>query len=142
MRTHGHVIEHDGELNILPYLDVLMNLIIFMLLSMTGLASYGVINATTAGATRGDSIATEQVRVEITDAGFLVRRGDQAIQLDGRDFARLTSTLESIKSGDLDTRATLTAAPSTSFETVTATLDAMRGAAGHPLYPDVALDRS
>src|SRR5215475_14027335 len=33
-----------GELNIVPYLDILMNLIIFMLLSMTGLAVLGILN--------------------------------------------------------------------------------------------------
>jgi biopolymer transport protein ExbD len=33
-----------GELNIVPYLDILMNLIIFILLSMTGLATFGVLN--------------------------------------------------------------------------------------------------
>ena len=33
-----------GELNIVPYLDILMNLIIFMLLSMTGLATFGILN--------------------------------------------------------------------------------------------------
>jgi biopolymer transport protein ExbD len=33
-----------GELNIVPYLDILMNLIIFMLLSMTGLAIFGTLN--------------------------------------------------------------------------------------------------
>ncbi len=33
-----------GELNIVPYLDILMNLIIFMLLSMTGLAVFGILN--------------------------------------------------------------------------------------------------
>src|SRR5215831_9270163 len=35
-----------GELNIVPYLDILMNLIIFMLLSMTGLAAFGILNVT------------------------------------------------------------------------------------------------
>jgi biopolymer transport protein ExbD len=33
-----------GELNIIPYLDILTNLIIFMLLSMTGLAMFGILN--------------------------------------------------------------------------------------------------
>lgn len=33
-----------GELNVVPYLDILMNLIIFMLLSMTGLAIFGALN--------------------------------------------------------------------------------------------------
>ena len=38
--------EHDevGELNIVPYLDIMMNLIMFMLLSMTGLAVFGILN--------------------------------------------------------------------------------------------------
>ncbi|MFP2962692.1 ExbD/TolR family protein [Myxococcus sp. 1LA] len=36
--------EEAGELNIVPYLDILMNLIIFMLLSITGLATFGIIN--------------------------------------------------------------------------------------------------
>ncbi|HEX9507565.1 MAG TPA: biopolymer transporter ExbD, partial [Myxococcales bacterium] len=33
-----------SELNFVPYLDILMNLIIFMLLSMTGLAVFGILN--------------------------------------------------------------------------------------------------
>lgn len=33
-----------GELNIVPYLDILMNLIIFILLSMSGLAAFGILN--------------------------------------------------------------------------------------------------
>src|SRR5262245_54258453 len=33
-----------GELNIVPYLDILMNLILFMLLSITGLATFGILN--------------------------------------------------------------------------------------------------
>src|SRR5262245_66258112 len=36
--------EEVGELNIVPYLDILMNLLIFMLLSMTGLATFGILN--------------------------------------------------------------------------------------------------
>src|SRR3954470_24873001 len=36
--------EETGELNIIPYLDILMNLIIFILLSMTGLATFGILN--------------------------------------------------------------------------------------------------
>jgi hypothetical protein len=33
-----------AELNIVPYLDILMNLIMFMLLSITGLAAFGILN--------------------------------------------------------------------------------------------------
>ena len=41
--------EHDesgGELNIIPYLDIMMNLIMFMLLSITGFAVLGMLNVT------------------------------------------------------------------------------------------------
>src|SRR5215510_10320392 len=48
-----------GELNIVPYLDILMNLIIFMLLSMTGLATFGILNVNApnygAGASSSDN---------------------------------------------------------------------------------------
>lgn len=37
-------IEEVGELNIVPYLDILMNLVIFLLISITGLASFGILN--------------------------------------------------------------------------------------------------
>jgi biopolymer transport protein TolR len=36
--------EEVGELNIVPYLDILMNLIMFMLLSITGLSAFGILN--------------------------------------------------------------------------------------------------
>ena len=37
--------QHEvGELNIVPYLDILMNLIMFMLLSITGLSAFGILN--------------------------------------------------------------------------------------------------
>jgi biopolymer transport protein ExbD len=42
LRLHGH--EEGRELNIVPYLDILMNLIMFMLLSITGLSAFGIVN--------------------------------------------------------------------------------------------------
>jgi biopolymer transport protein TolR len=43
-KLRPHEDDEVGELNIVPYLDILMNLIIFMLLSMTGLAAFGILN--------------------------------------------------------------------------------------------------
>ena len=42
-KEHG---EEGGELNIIPYLDIMMNLIMFMLLTMTALITLGVLNVT------------------------------------------------------------------------------------------------
>ncbi len=44
MRRRARDEEHAGELNLVPYLDVVTNLVIFMLLSMTGLIALGVVN--------------------------------------------------------------------------------------------------
>jgi biopolymer transport protein TolR len=44
MRRRVRDEEHTGELNIVPYLDIVTNLVMFMLLSMTGLLSLGVVN--------------------------------------------------------------------------------------------------
>src|SRR5215468_11556651 len=42
LRTRERV--EGQELNIVPYLDILMNLIMFMLLSITGLSAFGILN--------------------------------------------------------------------------------------------------
>ncbi|MFT3842308.1 MAG: biopolymer transporter ExbD [Myxococcaceae bacterium] len=142
MRTRGgEAIEHDGELNTLPYLDVLMNLIIFMLLSMSGLATFGVINVTTSGSAPGSAGDDAIVHVRIEPAGFDVQHGSSAVHLASHDFAQLSAALATLKTSSADDRAVLSAAPDTSYELVTATLDAMRGAEGQRLFPDVALDR-
>lgn len=142
MRSRGaEAIGHDGELNTLPYLDVLMNLIIFMLLSMSGLATFGVINVTTSGSAPGTAGDDAIVCVRIEPAGFEVQRGDSAVHLASHDFAQLSAALATLKTSSTDGRAVLSAAPDTSYELVTATLDAMRGTEGHRLFPDVTLDR-
>ena len=73
--------EIHGELNIVPYLDILMNLIIFMLLSMTGLVSFGVLNvsapkyAPAGAASAGAEDPTKPkllLTVLVSDKGFFV----------------------------------------------------------------------
>jgi len=66
-----------GELNIVPYLDILMNLIIFMLLSMTGLALFGILNVNApnygASVTAPDTSAPKLLlSVLISEQGFFV----------------------------------------------------------------------
>ena len=58
MRRRVREEEHQGELNIVPYLDVVVNLVMFMLLSMTGLISLGVLNVS------APKLATEGTIVE------------------------------------------------------------------------------
>ena len=57
MRRRIREEEHTGELNIVPYLDVVVNLVMFMLLSMTGLITLGVLNVS-APKIGGEAAAT------------------------------------------------------------------------------------
>jgi biopolymer transport protein TolR len=147
---------HQGELNIVPYLDILMNLIIFMLLSMTGLAAFGILNvnapnyggAPAAGAGNPD----EQkllLTVLISHKGFFVAgagavlsgepaaagaqpttEGQPTIpkKADGTyDFTALTAKLLTVKASfPTETKVVLTAEADTSYETLIQTMDAVR----------------
>lgn len=73
--------EHEemGELNLVPYLDILMNLIIFMLMSITGLAAFGVLNVTApaygapaAGSAGGPTEEPFQLSVQIGKQGLYI----------------------------------------------------------------------
>src|SRR5512142_127953 len=78
MRRRVHVHEHTGELNIVPYLDVVVNLVMFMLLSMTGLISLGVLNVSApriggeTAAVAADNAPKLLLTVGIGSQGFYV----------------------------------------------------------------------
>lgn len=72
--------EETGELNIVPYLDVVVNLVMFMLLSMTGLITLGVLNVSApkiGGEGGAGAVAAEQgpkllLTVAIGKSGFFI----------------------------------------------------------------------
>jgi biopolymer transport protein TolR len=75
--------EEMGELNIVPYLDIVTNLLMFMLLSMAGLITLGVLDVGTpklgapdsasASASPGDKPKEElNLTVAVTNRGFFV----------------------------------------------------------------------
>jgi biopolymer transport protein TolR len=88
-----------GELNIVPYLDILMNLIIFMLLSMTGLAFFGMLNVNApnygnAAAVVPDSTTPKLLlSVLISKKGFFVA-GTGAVLGEQADGQSPTSSTE------------------------------------------------
>lgn len=72
-------IEEVGELNIVPYLDILMNLIIFLLVSITGLASFGILNVNapsyggpSAGAADPNQTPQQILSVLVSKKGFYI----------------------------------------------------------------------
>lgn len=158
--------EESGELNIIPYLDILMNLIIFMLLSMAGLATFGMINVnapeygggglggdqekppltlTVAIARSGFFIgATGGILPGVSESGATPGQGAPAIpkKADGTyDYAALTAMMGEIKSKFQDENKVVIAADADiDYETLVATMDATRETADRKrLFPDVTL---
>jgi biopolymer transport protein TolR len=152
-KTRVH--EHDevGELNIVPYLDIMMNLVMFMLLTMTALAALGVLNVTapkygpTAAAPAPNPTEKKlTLTVAISKTGFyvagsgVVLPGETApttvnatqpptIALkDGQyNYDALTAKMDEIKRAfPNETRVIVTADPNIEYETLVATMDSIR----------------
>lgn len=160
--------EEGGELNIVPYLDILMNLIIFMLLSMTGLAAFGILNVnapTFGGPSAGVADPSEQPKlllsVLVSKKGFFVAGagavlGEQGnanpegaptvpTKGDGKyDYAQLTGMMANIKKEfPAETKVIIGAEGDIPYETIIQTMDAVRetkvGSETRFLFPDVTL---
>lgn len=143
-KLRAHAEADVGELTIIPYLDILMNLILFMLLSMTGLGVMRVLKAS-AETTGIGSTSASPVSVLVDDSGFVVTAGEMALSLpkiEGRwPLAALTAALTKVKaSRPGDRRLVLRATPALGFEDLVATMDAAREGPGRQLlFPDVTL---
>ena len=153
MRRRVHEEEHTGELNIVPYLDVVVNLVMFMLLSMTGLITLGVLNVS-APKIGGEVAAAEKpekapllLTVAIGRQGFFVagaggvlgkdaapnaseRPPTIPLRPDGKyDYASLSEQMKKIKDQfPNETSVILSADPDTVYDVLIQTMDACREA--------------
>lgn len=146
--------EETGELNIVPYLDIVMNLVMFMLLSMVGLISLGVLDVGTPKIGEPDTASMaapskqEQpfnLTVGITDQGFYVAGSGGVLpgvktdsvdksqpptvpKKSGQyDFAGLTQLMAKVKASfPGESRVILVAELDTPYDTVIQTMDACR----------------
>jgi biopolymer transport protein TolR len=155
--------EESGELNIVPYLDILMNLILFMLLSITGLASFGILNVS-APSYGGPSTTVapqenpEQPRlvlsVLISKKGHFVNSENAILGQDGAptipvkadgsyDYAALNEQMVKIKGAfPSETKVIVAADPDIPYDALIQTMDALRetkDASHRLLFPDVTL---
>jgi biopolymer transport protein ExbD len=151
MKRRVHVHEHTGELNIVPYLDIVVNLVMFILLSMAGLISLGVLNVSApkiSGEGAGGAQAEEKPRLLLTVAvgkqGFYVAgaggvlgadsatadttRAPTIPLKDGRyDYAALTEQMKVIKAQfPSETQIILSADADVIYEVLIQTMDACR----------------
>ena len=71
IREHTEI----GELNIVPYLDILMNLIMFMLLSITGLSAFGILNVNAPNYGPSAAVADEGDKPKLLLSVLISKRG-------------------------------------------------------------------
>jgi biopolymer transport protein ExbD len=153
MRRRIREAEETGELNIVPYLDVVVNLVMFMLLSMTGLITLGVLNvsAPKIGGEGGAAAAAQDagpkllLTVAVGRQGFyiagaggvlgpdanatdLTRPPTIPVRADGSyDFPALSAQLWSIKEKfPSESQVILTADGSVIYDILIQTMDACR----------------
>jgi len=150
MHRRIHPEDDFGDLNIVPYLDVVVNLVMFMLLSMTGLISLGVLNVS-APKIGGETVAAATdtgpkllLTVGIGRQGFYVAGAGGVLGSDANatdltrpptiplkdgkyDYAALTEQLAKIKEQyPNETQVILSADPDIVYDTLVQTMDACR----------------
>lgn len=134
-----------GELNLVPYLDIMVNLILFLLLTFSTLTAFSI-PLKIAGVGGETTIADGALTVAIVPEGFRIL-GDEGtepalVPLAGgtHDFAALTAELTARKRAlGLGSRVTVVADGAAGYGLVVSTLDAARSTqAGGVLFPDVS----
>jgi biopolymer transport protein ExbD len=154
--------EEGGELNIVPFLDIIMNVLMFVLATIS--VTFTTIIETTPPAAGGPSTSNKKeqslsLNVLVADQGFMVTAfgyhigtgcqgtGSGAtvgMASDGTyDYAGLTACVKRLKEkvpdADMETSATLIANSNITYQVVISTIDALRkGDDGKVLFPDVA----
>jgi biopolymer transport protein ExbD len=163
-KAHPHETEH--ELNLVPYLDIMVNLVMFMLLSMTGFITFDMVNVNMPDLSEGSASSAPPpkpaaenltLNVSVSTKGFYVAasggvlpgenpgapgQGAPTIPLKANgdyDYDALTKKMEEIKTKYPATSQFFLAADKTvKYDVIIHTMDATRGDSTHVLFPDVA----
>lgn len=157
MREHNEEIEEEtGEINLVPYMDIVTNIIIFLLASVVNQVALGNVNVSVpALASGGGGSADEKpekpplnLTVTVGATGFTIAASGGVLPVIAKlpngqyDYKELTKKLVEIKSAPDnadETKVNFNADSLTSYDIVVATLDAMRqDDNGKVLFPDVA----
>jgi biopolymer transport protein TolR len=158
MRDHVEEIEDEaGELNLVPYMDIVTNIIIFLLASVVNQVALGNVNVTVPTISSGSGSSADQpppekpplnLTVSVGATGFTVAASGGVLPIipklpNGQyNYPGLTIKLKEIKSNPdnaTETKANFNADANIPYDIVVATLDAMRtDDSGKILFPDVA----
>lgn len=151
-----HSIAEGGELNLVPYLDIMVNLIMFMLLTFEVVAELKIINFNPPASGPGLDISqsptgekTVMLTVMITSEGFqiLTDSDDMGTEKVPKkngdwDYAELSFRLDRVKKAvaNIDENLIVVAESAVIYNTVVQTLDAARATPdGNDLFPRVTL---
>jgi biopolymer transport protein ExbD len=153
----------NGELNLVPYLDIVTNVIMFLMMTTTFAAALSDINVSAPTTSSGVSSATPpdqqqkqdlNLTVSISEKGYTVAASGAVLyenDVPGRvptipkvgaeyDYATLTKKMRLIKDqfGD-ETKVIINANPEITYEMVVNAMDAIRADGAKQLFPDVLL---
>lgn len=156
--------ELSDELNIVPFLDIVVNIVMFLLMTLTTIAFFSQVEAAlpqyrTGGVgTRSTQNEALNLNVTVTRAGVIVSGSGGKLargcattaagkvltvpaNMNGeQDWVGLTNCVTLVKKQfEEETRVTLSADPEVPYEDVVAAMDAVRGEEDNPLFPDVLL---
>jgi biopolymer transport protein TolR len=157
MKEHNEEIEEEtGEINLVPYMDIVTNIIIFLLASVVNQVALGDVNVSVPTLSTGGGAASEDqpdkpplnLTVTVGGTGFTIAASGGVLPVIPKlptgqyNYKLLTTKLIEIKSATGNTKETkvnFNADAATSYDVVVATLDAMReDDSGKILFPDVA----
>jgi biopolymer transport protein TolR len=149
-RDHEEADEESGggELSLVPYLDIVSNLVMFLLMTATATASamhipVAIPAACTPDCSEGGKRQPLRLVVHLSPDGLRVATADGVLPFIPRgdgDLAALTRTARALKATHAgETLAVVSAAPTIPYQQLVAVMDALRSDDRGPLFPDVSL---
>ena len=152
--------DEAGELNIVPYLDIIMNILMFVLasVSVAFVSSIDTTPPSIGGSGVRDRVESKALNLSawITDQGISLKtsRGNIATGCNDAgagitvpkvandfDYKSITDCVKRLKSADPsfkdETQVTITANPGIDYRTVIQVMDALRSNGQEDLFPDV-----
>jgi biopolymer transport protein TolR len=157
MKDHNEEAEEEtGEINLVPYMDIVTNIIIFLLASVVNQVALGNVNVSVPTLSAGGAAVMDDkpqkpplnLTVTVGNSGFTIAASGGVLPVvpklpsDQYDYKGLTKKLREIKSqpdNAQETKVNFNADANTPYDVVVATLDAMReDEDGKLLFPDVA----
>ena len=168
LRDHGTRASADAselsdELNIVPYLDVVVNLIMFLLMVISSVAFFTQVNASLptlgrGGGATGPAVPQLNLNVTLAERGIIVagasgklapgcettQTGDDAITVPrtsaGYNWTALTACIVKVKAEFPDeTKVTVSADPLVTFQDLLGAMDAVRMNDTDELFTDVVI---